>query len=72
MTTPENHSPKSIHGIPVPPSMAEEIEQVLEIMRRVRIAQAAQTKHEVEELPGNTYELPEPLIYPAGGSTDGE
>ena len=70
MNLPENQTQKSIHGIPVPPSLAEEIEQVLEIMRRVRIAQAAQGKGEVVEFPGNKYELPEPLVYPVSRSTD--
>lgn len=72
MTPSDSQTSKSIHGIPVPLTLAEEIEQVLEIMHRVRIAQAAQAKREVEELPGNRYELPEPLVYPVTRSTDRE
>ena len=70
MTPPESQMPKSIHGVAVPSSLAQEIEQALEMMRRVRTAQLARGKGEAVELPGNKYELPKPLVYPVSRSSD--
>jgi hypothetical protein len=55
---------KSIHGVSVPPALAEELEQALEMMRRVRTAELAQGKGEVVYPPGNKYLIPKPLVYP--------
>lgn len=68
----DSQSQQSIHGIPVPLSLAQEIERALEMMRRARTAHLAQRKGEVVDLPEGRYELPEPLIYPLGRSSNGE
>jgi hypothetical protein len=52
--------------------LAEEIQRALEIMRRARIAQAARAE-EVEETPGNTFELPPwPFVFRVSNSSHQE
>jgi hypothetical protein len=72
MSPSESQMQKSIHGIPVPPALAEEIEQALEMMRRVRTAHLAQGKGEAVELPRTKYMVPKPLVYPVSRSSDRE
>lgn len=60
----ENQVLKSIHNIPVPPGLAEQIEEVLEMLRRVKRVQLARGNQEIQENYGNTYVLPEPVYYP--------
>src|SRR5260370_32703901 len=67
---PEDETQDSIHGVPVPRSSAQEIEQALEIMRRVKIADLAQGKSEIVYPPGTKYIPPKPLVYPVSRSTD--
>lgn len=56
----------------IPPQLAKEIEQALEMMRRVRIADLAQGKGEAVELPRTKYVVPKPLVYPVSRSRDRE
>jgi hypothetical protein len=72
MTSSEGQSVKTIHGLPVPPALAEEIERALEMMRRVRTAELAQGKWRVVEIPRSKYLMPKPLVYPVTPSRDGE
>ncbi len=69
MTLSESQMQKSIHGLPVPTALAEEIERALEMMQRVRTAELAQGKGKVVYPPGNRYEIPEPVVYPVSRST---
>jgi hypothetical protein len=68
----ERQMHKSIHGLSVPPALAQEIEQALEMMRRVSIAHLAQGKGVAMDPPGNKYQLPKPLVYPVSRSSDRE
>ena len=68
----ESQSQQPTAEAPLPASLAEAIEQALEMMRRVRTAHLAQGKGEVLETPGNKYELPEPLVYPVSSSSHRE
>lgn len=68
----ESQSQKPAHEATFLPSLAEEIERALEMMRRVKIAHLAQGKGEVVYPPGNKYVLPKPLVYPVSRSSDGE
>ncbi len=45
--------------------LAEQIEQALEILRRIRTAQEARPRQPNREDCGNTYVVPEPVVYPA-------
>jgi hypothetical protein len=45
-------------------ALAEEIEQALEMLRRVKRAEFARGNHEIQENYGNTYVIPEPVYYP--------
>ncbi len=63
---------QSIHGVPVAPSLAQEIERALEMMRRVRTAHFAQGKDKAVELPRSKYLLSKPLVYPVSRSSDRE
>jgi hypothetical protein len=66
----ESQMHKLIHGVSTPPSLAEEIERALEIMRRMRTARAAQDKGDPQETPGNKYELPEAPVLRVSSSTE--
>jgi hypothetical protein len=68
----EEATPKPVHGLPLNPRLAEEIDRALEMMRRVRTAQAAQEKGEVLETPGNKYELPKPPVLRVSTSSEGD
>ena len=68
MITSESSTTKPVNES-ISPQLAEQIEQALEMMRRVRIAHLAQGKGEVVYPPGNKYELPEPLVYPVSRSS---
>jgi hypothetical protein len=68
----EGQSVRTIHGLPVPPELAEEIERALEMMRRVRTAELAQGKSRVVEIPRSKYLIPKPLVYHVTRSRDGE
>jgi hypothetical protein len=43
-------------------ALSEQIQLALEMMKRVRTADAAQAMHALEEPQGNRYILPEPLV----------
>jgi hypothetical protein len=66
----EDQTQKAIHGVSVPASLAKEIEQALEMMQRVKVVHLAQGKGVAMDPPGNTYELPEPLVYPVSPSSN--
>jgi hypothetical protein len=68
MTRSDDQMPKQGPEATLPAQLAKEIERALEMMRRVKTAQAAQVKGEALETPGNKYELPEPPVYRVGGS----
>jgi hypothetical protein len=72
MSTPpwESRLERMIHGVPISTAMVQEIEQALEMVRRVRTAETAKGKGEIWEVPGNKYELPDPVVYPEGASRD--
>jgi hypothetical protein len=70
MTHSESKMQEPARVAPLPPSLTEEIQRALEMMRRVRTAQVAQGQGDAVEPPGNRYELPEPLVYRVTFSAD--
>jgi len=65
---PESQTPAAETAIT--PALAEEIKRALEMMQRVRTAQAAQAHGQPWVPPGNKYEIPEPLVYPVSRSPE--
>jgi hypothetical protein len=66
----KTESAKKIHGLPVAPRLSKEIEQALEMMRRVRAAQLAQDNGEAAQLPRTKFVIPKPLVYPVTRSSN--
>jgi hypothetical protein len=63
MTLPDTQTQKPTREASLPLTFAEEIEQALEMVRRVQRAQDARGRKELSETYGNTYILPKRLIY---------
>ncbi|HYT89706.1 MAG TPA: hypothetical protein VEL76_13445 [Gemmataceae bacterium] len=67
----ESQTQKPDREAPLPHPLAEEIERALEMVRRVKRAREAQGAKDVRETRGNTYVLPEPLVFRVSESTHG-
>ncbi len=61
---------KFAQDLPVDPRLAEEIKRAVEAMQRVKIARAAEAVKPVPVTSGNTYVLPEPLVFRVSGSSE--
>ncbi|HKI31364.1 MAG TPA: hypothetical protein VKA46_05825 [Gemmataceae bacterium] len=68
----DSQTPKPSREATIPPTLAEEIEQALEMVRRVKRAQDARVNKELPETYGNTYVVPKRLIYRVTPLTEGQ
>ena len=65
----DQSTPKPVSELTTDSKLAEEIQRTLEIMGRVKTAQAIRAT-EVQETPGNTYLLPEPPVLRVSRSSE--
>jgi hypothetical protein len=59
----EHQHSTAIQGVPVSAATAEEIEEVLEMLRRVKRVHLARRDYEQPKKHGNCYALPKRLVY---------